>query len=137
MAYPILEQYFIFLNIMKSPHSCGMVYRKLSLTVYKLYNVFKWCGISNIEAIKHYPYLMNLELQNNNITDISVLGNMRYLVQIDLSGNKLVENLKIDPPPYNLQLLDLSRNQITNISDLSALKFITKLVNNYYSSEES
>jgi Leucine Rich repeat len=52
---------------------------------------------------------------------------MQYLVQIDLSGNRLSDSLLIEPPPHNLQLLDLSRNQITNTADLSVHKFLTKL----------
>lgn len=109
-----------------SPQSCGFVYQKLSLPM---------CRIAAIDSFKEYPYIMNLELQGNAIsgnltlltTDISVMGNMRYLVQVDLSNNKLSDNIRIDPPPFNLQLLDLSRNQLSNINDLAVHQHLSKL----------
>lgn len=52
---------------------------------------------------------------------------MRYLVRVDLSNNKLTDVLNIDPVPFNLQELDLSKNQIMQINDLSKHKYLQKL----------
>lgn len=58
---------------------------------------------------------------------MSVLGSLRYLVQLDLSNNKLTEVLAFHPPPFNLQEVDLSKNQISAIGDLSMHRFLKKL----------
>ncbi|KAJ3087958.1 hypothetical protein HK102_009892 [Quaeritorhiza haematococci] len=75
-------------------------------------------GLANIEMLRKYIYIQNLELPGNSIT-----------VQLDLSNNRLTKTLGDDilnPPPYNLQQVDLSRNQIVNMGDWSA----HSLVNN-------
>ncbi|KAI8906863.1 P-loop containing nucleoside triphosphate hydrolase protein [Gorgonomyces haynaldii] len=105
-------------NLGPSPKGLSYVYQKLSLPM---------SGISNIERLRDYPYIVYLELQGNSISDISSLGSMRYLVEIDLSNNKLTDSLKIDPPPFNLQTLELSRNQITSVDDLAIHQFLSKL----------
>ena len=84
-------------------------------------------GISNIEFLKKFKYLMSLEMPGNLITDVSILNQMRYLTEIDLSNNKLGDALKIDPPPFNLRFMDLSRNQISNCDDLAGHKFLENL----------
>ncbi|KAI8925268.1 hypothetical protein BC831DRAFT_415235 [Entophlyctis helioformis] len=94
------------------------VYQKLSIP---------FAGLNNIAALRDYPYIQNLELRGNNITDVSALGSMRYLVQLDLSSNRLTEVLAFDPPPFDLQQVDLSRNQITMIRDLSEHRFLSSL----------
>ncbi|KAJ3127504.1 hypothetical protein HK098_006282 [Nowakowskiella sp. JEL0407] len=94
------------------------VYLKLSLPSENL---------KSIEFIKNYPCLQILELSGNEIEDISILGNNRYLTRIDLSQNNLSETLSFDPPPFNIQEVDLSRNKITRISDLSVHRFLQRL----------
>nr|KAJ3422596.1 Calcium calmodulin-dependent protein kinase kinase 2 [Polyrhizophydium stewartii] len=80
-----------------SPDGLRQVFKKLSIPN---------AGLNNVSALQEYPYLQNLELQGNNITgaqDISAFGSMRYLVQIDLSNNRLTDVLNFEPPPFNLQ----------------------------------
>ncbi|KAH9274433.1 guanylate kinase [Batrachochytrium salamandrivorans] len=105
-------------HIGPAPVGRMLVYLKLSI---------KFSDLNDISALRKYPYIQNLELQGNNISDISALGNMRYLVQLDLSSNQLKDVLSFDPPPYNLQQVDLSRNQIVEIGDLSAHRFLKYL----------
>ena len=59
--------------------------------------------------------------------DVSPLKAMRYLVQLDLSSNKLTRALDISPPPFNLQQIDLSRNMISTLNDLSSNRFLANL----------
>ncbi|KAL2916048.1 hypothetical protein HK105_204472 [Polyrhizophydium stewartii] len=101
-----------------SPDGLRQVFKKLSIPN---------AGLNNVSALQEYPYLQNLELQGNNITDISAFGSMRYLVQIDLSNNRLTDVLNFEPPPFNLQQVDLSRNQISAIRDLSVHRFLSHL----------
>eukprot|EP00842_Homolaphlyctis_polyrhiza_P001384 jgi/Hompol1/2246/HPOL_005903-RA len=98
-----------------SPDGLRQVYQKLSIP---------FAGLNNISALREYPYIQTLELQGNNIT---ALGSMRYLVHLDLSNNNLVDVLAFDPPPYNLQHVDLSRNRIVTIRDLSMHRFLSVL----------
>ncbi|KAJ3183127.1 hypothetical protein HDU87_007550 [Geranomyces variabilis] len=84
-------------------------------------------GLSNIGMLKNYPLLQTLELPGNGISDLSVLSSLRYLVQVDLSNNELTSGLDLDSAPYNLQHVDLSRNRIQEISDMSQHRFLMKL----------
>lgn len=77
--------------------------------------------------MKQFPDILQLELSGNEISDISVLGQMRYLTHIELSQNNIGDNLKIEPVPYNLQYIDISHNTITKISDLSIHRFLNAL----------
>ncbi|KAJ3141548.1 hypothetical protein HDU90_005890 [Geranomyces variabilis] len=84
-------------------------------------------GLKDISMLKNYPLLQTLELPGNGISDLSVLASLRYLVQVDLSHNELTSGLILDPAPYNLQHVDLSRNRIQEISDMSKHRFLMKL----------
>ncbi|KAJ3151247.1 hypothetical protein HDU89_002086 [Geranomyces variabilis] len=84
-------------------------------------------GLKDISMLKNYPLLQTLELPGNGISDLSVLASLRYLVQVDLSHNELTSGLILDPAPYNLQHVDLSRNRIQKISDMSKHRFLMKL----------
>lgn len=52
---------------------------------------------------------------------------MKYLVQLDLSDNKLEGEIELPNSPFNLQFVDVSRNQIKALLDLSHHRFLTKL----------
>jgi Leucine-rich repeat (LRR) protein len=52
---------------------------------------------------------------------------MPYLIRLDLSGNRLNRVPQFNPVPFAIQELDLARNQITTISDLSCHKYLQKL----------
>ncbi|KAJ3158642.1 hypothetical protein HDU86_002606 [Geranomyces michiganensis] len=84
-------------------------------------------GLHDISMLKNYPLLQTLELPGNGISDLSVLASLRYLVQVDLSHNELTSGLVLDPAPYNIQHVDLSRNRIQEISDMSKHRFLMKL----------
>ncbi|KAI8916718.1 P-loop containing nucleoside triphosphate hydrolase protein [Powellomyces hirtus] len=105
-------------NLGRSPDELKQVFTKLSLPN---------AGLGRIDMLKNYPYIQTLELPGNGISDTSVLSYMRYLVQVDLSNNDLTKALDFNPPPFNLQHVDLSRNKISDISDLSKHRFLMKL----------
>ncbi|KAJ3010372.1 hypothetical protein HKX48_007442 [Thoreauomyces humboldtii] len=105
-------------NLGRSPVGLKQVFTKLSLPNAKL---------RSIGMLKSYPFIQTLELPGNAISDVSVLSTMRYLAQLDLSNNNLTEALDFDPPPYNLQHVDLSRNQIADIGNMGKHRFLMKL----------
>ncbi|KAI9197180.1 uncharacterized protein BJ171DRAFT_585973 [Polychytrium aggregatum] len=109
-------------NLGMSPDTLRPVYLKLAV---------HGGGLEDISILKDYVYLQVLELPRNNISDCSVLSSMRYLVQLDLSGNRLSSVPRFDPPPYNLQVMDLSKNQITDIGDSLSHPFLKKLCLDY------
>lgn len=56
-----------------------------------------------------------------------MLGSLKFLVTLDLAGNRLSKLPDFTPPPLNLQEMDLSRNQIMNMGDLSQHRYLRKL----------
>lgn len=52
---------------------------------------------------------------------------MKYLVQLDVSSNQLTQALELNTIPYNIQDVNLSRNFIQSIQDLSEHRFLTRL----------
>ncbi|KAJ3387098.1 guanylate kinase [Lobulomyces angularis] len=106
------------------PNGLRNVYLRLSLP---------GANLTNINFLKNFVFLQNLDLSGNNIEDVSVLEFNKFLVQIDLSDNKLASilNLENGQPPYNLQELDLSRNYISDICSLEKLRFLKRLCLDY------
>lgn len=101
------------------PESDGETYYKLSLPDVNLHKT--------LEFLEGFRYLQILELPRNGITSASFVGNMPYLVKLNLAGNKLTDVLGFSPVPANLQKLDLSKNQISSIAELSPLKYLREL----------
>ncbi|KAJ3031200.1 hypothetical protein HDV00_008483 [Rhizophlyctis rosea] len=103
----------------RSPDGLKMVYLRLALPN---------ANITNIDAVENYKYIQTLDLSGNNLTDSisSPLSQLRHLVYIDLSNNRLTTTPTFNPAPYNLHEMDLSRNQIANIGDLADLRFLKK-----------
>ncbi|KAI8895704.1 P-loop containing nucleoside triphosphate hydrolase protein [Globomyces pollinis-pini] len=109
-------------DIGPSPDQLKSVYHKLSLP---------YCGLTDINGLSEYPYIFNLELQGNHIKDLSPLASMKYLVQLDVSNNEIEEGLCFQPVPFNIQDVDMSRNRIVNIGDMSSHRFLTRLSLDY------
>lgn len=80
-------------------------------------------AIFNIDGIENFTSLKNLNLCNNEISDISKLSELSNLQNIDLSQNKIkdISSLK---GLSSLQSLDLFGDEI---SDINALKDLTSL----------
>jgi len=60
-------------------------------------------------------------------SDLSVLGNMPYLLELDASHNELTTLLDFSPP-YNLKMVDMSFNLITTLPDLSMHHYLQTLL---------
>lgn len=59
-----------------------------------------------------------VNLSNNFLYDLSPLGQLPFLMYLDVSHNELEEVLRFDPP-YNLTYVNFSYNQVERIDDLS------------------
>ena len=58
--------------------------------------------------------------------DLSALGNIPNLLELDASHNQISSVLDF-PPPKNLKAVDLSFNNIDSLTDLSAHHYLQKL----------
>ncbi|KAJ3067666.1 hypothetical protein HDU98_009131 [Podochytrium sp. JEL0797] len=99
----------------KTPDGYSEVFLKLAIPN---------AGLNDISDLQAYKYVQNLDLSGNQLTELTCLGAMSYLVKLNVSNNKLSEVLAFDPPPFNLQEIDFSRNQIMEIADLSEHRFL-------------
>ncbi|XP_060052578.1 leucine-rich repeat and guanylate kinase domain-containing protein isoform X2 [Erinaceus europaeus] len=85
------------------------------------------CELIDISILCGYIHLQKLDLSVNNIEDLSCVGNMPYLLELNASHNKLTTFFNFKPPK-NLRKVDFSYNQISEMSDLSAYQALTKLI---------
>lgn len=84
-------------------------------------------GISSLKGIEGFSNLTQLNLENNNLSDLWPLNSMNRsslldLWYLDLSGNNFEHFDYLDA--QNLRYLDLSNNKITNVDNVS---FLTNL----------
>ncbi|KAI8831413.1 hypothetical protein BC829DRAFT_449357 [Chytridium lagenaria] len=88
-------------------------------------------GLEDISFVKYYVHLQTVCLSGNRLTDLSPLDSLPHLVRLDASDNLLTDftfpTAKMDPPFFNLQELDLSRNQFLVAPDLSTHRFLKRL----------
>jgi Leucine-rich repeat (LRR) protein len=85
-------------------------------------------GLSDISPLsERFVHLQSLELQYNNLSDLSALSGMCHLLYLNVSHNKLTSLLDFKPP-LGLREVDASFNKITEIPDLSPHHLLTKLV---------
>lgn len=76
--------------------------------------------MTNIDALKDYPYIQDLDISNNNISDLSVLSNLKGLVRLNASRNNISELLAFENCS-NFTEADFSYNKIS-ILDESILR---------------
>jgi len=76
--------------------------------------------IMNLTGIEHCVNLQTLNLQENQIIDISPLSMLNNLQTLNLFANQITD-ISLLSELTNLQLLDLGVNQLTNISPLNRL----------------
>ncbi|QMS84895.1 hypothetical protein [Candidatus Xianfuyuplasma coldseepsis] len=92
----------------------GLRDRDISLDVLHLHNN----NLSDITPIGEYTNITELILYNNNISNINDLSGMTGLTAIDLSDNQLTSFDDLLAIP-NLIAIDVSKNNITTIPDIS------------------
>ena len=80
--------------------------------------VGKGKGIKSLEGLQHCTALMLIDLEDNEISDLQPIAELKRLQSVTLAGNQ-IKNIKPLENLTAMQLLDLSGNQV---EDLSALK---------------
>uniref|UniRef100_A0A3P9N6U7 Leucine rich repeats and guanylate kinase domain containing n=1 Tax=Poecilia reticulata TaxID=8081 RepID=A0A3P9N6U7_POERE len=83
-------------------------------------------SLINIHLLCKYVHLVKLELQHNNIEDISCLNHIPHLIYLDVSHNEISNFFQFQPLRY-LQVADFSHNQIPDIKDLAGFFCLRKL----------
>jgi len=82
--------------------------------------------ITSLEGIQALMNLQTLRLDNNRLTDISLLAELKALRSLSLKGNQIEDVLPL-AKLTRLQVLDLRDNQISNASPLAELTELTEL----------
>uniref|UniRef100_A0A8C5V210 Leucine-rich repeat and guanylate kinase domain-containing protein n=1 Tax=Microcebus murinus TaxID=30608 RepID=A0A8C5V210_MICMU len=85
------------------------------------------CDLIDVNILREYVHLQKLDLSVNKIEDLSCVGYMPYLLELNASQNKLTTFFNFKPPK-NLKKVDFSYNQISEMCDLSAYRGLTTLI---------
>jgi Leucine-rich repeat (LRR) protein len=75
------------------------------------------------EALLHYPHVQCITLSNTQLSDISALGALSQLRELNVSDNKLSELLNLEAAPRNLQSIDFSSNAISTLNSRAIQRF--------------
>ncbi len=84
---------------------------------------------NSVESLRRLRKLETLNLNNNEIADLSPIANLMFLKELKVSNNKITAK-SIDSlvSLWNLKCIDLSYNQsLSDMSSLYSLKYITDL----------
>ncbi|CAL6041152.1 leucine-rich_repeat domain-containing protein [Hexamita inflata] len=84
------------------------------------------CRLSNIQGVE-YMMLQQLDLSNNNISDISALTTMFCIKSLNLARNQIFD-LSALRLLIKLNHLDLSCNKINDLTDISQLNELISLL---------
>eukprot|EP01062_Namystynia_karyoxenos_P022638 TRINITY_DN186_c2_g1_i1.p1 TRINITY_DN186_c2_g1~~TRINITY_DN186_c2_g1_i1.p1 ORF type:complete len:486 (+),score=188.01 TRINITY_DN186_c2_g1_i1:78-1460(+) len=84
-------------------------------------------SLRNIDAIKQYTHLRELNLAHNQLEDLAAVGSLPHIVSLNAPRNRLRRVLEAIPHGLTLQTVDLSHNLITKIPDLSRHRFLKVL----------
>ena len=99
----------------------------------KVYNIQlnnKNLDNSILEELLLFPNLSEIDLSNNNITDVSILSKLEKLNILDISGNKNVTGYE---KLNNLYTLKLNNTNLISLNDISNINlFSLDLSNNPY-----
>lgn len=102
---------------------------KLSIaeaTIYDTLNLSQK-NISSIKGINYFTNLKNLYLDDNNISDISILNKIKKLVFVSIKNNKITTLENCFAESGEIFALDLSGNQIVDTKGLEKLEEVTYL----------
>jgi Leucine-rich repeat (LRR) protein len=77
-------------------------------------------GTLSLEGLQHLSHLRRLELEHNNLTDISALHGLSSLVELNLDNN-LVSDLTPLASLHKLEILGLYNNEVESLHGLEAL----------------
>jgi len=85
--------------------------------------------LSDISALKDYPWLESVNVSSTTISDLTPLGNLKYLVTLQANQNRIQQALEFDPP-LCLQDVELSSNQIEEMGKFARHRYLSRLVLN-------
>lgn len=83
-------------------------------------------GIKSIEGLQHCKALMKLDLENNEIVDLTPIKDLKLLQSIDLSSNK-IESLEALAGLVQSQYLQVSKNGIVDLGPLRGMANLRSL----------
>lgn len=82
--------------------------------------VGKGKGIKSLEGLQHCKSLMKLDLENNEITDLSPIRELKLLQSIDLASNK-IQSLEPLTGLVAVQYLHIANNALEDLAPLSGM----------------
>lgn len=94
-------------------------------------------GIEILDGVEYCKQAITMDLSNNNIVDITELGNLVLLEELYLANNQ-IGNIDALNNLVNLKIVDLSYNQIDDILQLMELEHLeyVNLIGNNISKNE-
>lgn len=88
--------------------------------------VGKGKGITNLEGLQHCAALMLIDLENNQISDLTPIKDLKLVQSLTLAGNKL-ESIAPLENYAKLQYLDVARNAIKDIAPIAKMENMRSL----------
>jgi len=82
--------------------------------------------IVSLEGLQHCRSLLDIDLENNEISDCSPLRDLKLVQKLTLSGNK-IETIEPLKELISLQYLDVSRNKIQDLEPIRAMRNLRSL----------
>jgi internalin A len=82
--------------------------------------------IVSLEGLQHCRALLDIDLENNEISDCSPLRDLKLVQKLTLSGNK-IETIEPLKELISLQYLDVSRNKIQDLEPIRAMRNLRSL----------
>lgn len=83
-------------------------------------------GIKSLEGLQHCKALMKIDLENNQISDLTPIADLTRLISVSFAGNQ-IQDLKPLEKLTAVQLLDLSRNQVQTLDSLKGMSNLRDL----------
>lgn len=84
-------------------------------------------GLRDLTGLEHATNLESLVLRDNLIDDLSPLGNLKNLRNLDLAGNRLSSLETLTFPSSSLRVLNLSRNRLLGLSGVGFFSNLAQL----------
>ncbi|CAD2214258.1 Leucine rich repeat, putative [Angomonas deanei] len=86
-------------------------------------------GLSDISLLQQYVFLQRINVDGNNLTDLSALSSLTSLIYISAKNNKLTNSAFSDLAPCSgsLERIHFDFNKITSLAGLSKLSYLIDL----------
>jgi len=87
---------------------------------------FVFQGLTDITMLRYHRHLQYINIANNNISCLSPLIDLPYLIYLNASHNQ-IERLSNFTPSWYLTYVNLSYNHMTDLGDLKSCWSIVRL----------